>query len=321
MKRQTFFFLSLFTLSVVLMAGQLLSAADPEKPGSKNGDKKNEDKPGADSKAESKKDDDGLVPLNKQKTVLLDLESKRLLLRTTVCLQEGVLEMLCCKKQTKEHESILSIDSSAKAIHAGLLAIGAKVGAPVRFTPKFQPPQGQKLNLYLQWKDKQGKLHREPAQSWVRTATSRYFTAKLDQLPEGVVIDKKSELRYDEKYKELIWFGRMSKKERDDFLAKSKDKPFQAAIKKFYDETQPLLMKADWIFAGSGFSIDEMTGEKYYHAESGDLICVANFPTAIIDVSIASSASGEGNLLFEANQDKIPPRGTPVTIEISLAKK
>lgn len=316
MNRQTFSLLSLFTLTVVLLAGQVLSAVDPVKPKSETTEKTS-----SDSKTETKKSDEGLVPLNKQKTVLLDLEGKRLLLKTKVCLQEGVLEMLCCKKQTKEHESILSIDSPAKAIHAGLLAIGAKVGSPVRFSPKFQPPQGQKLNIYLQWKDKEGKLHREPAQSWVRTATNRYFSAKLEKLPEGVVIDKKSELRYDEKYKELIWFGQMTKKERDDFLSMTRDAEFRDAINKFYKETQPRLMKADWIFAGSGFSVDEMTGEKYYHAESGDLICVANFPTAIIDVNIASSASGEGNLLFEANQDKIPPRGTPVTIEISLAKK
>lgn len=296
-----------------LMTMQYLNAADPVK--------KNTPNANSESKKKTNKQDDGLVALNKQKTVLLDLEGKRLLLRTKVCLQEGVLEMLCCKKQTKEHESILSIDSSAKAIHAGLIAIGAKVGTPVKFSPKFQPPKGQKLSIFLQWKDKQGKLHREPAQCWVRTATNRYFTAKLDQLPEGVVIDKKSELRYDEKYKELIWFGQMSKKERDAFLAKSRQKQFRTAINKFYDESQPRTMKADWIFAGSGFSTDEATGEKYYHAESGDLICVANFPTAIIDVNIASSASGEGNLLFEANQAKIPPRGTPVTIEISLAKK
>ncbi|QDT42824.1 hypothetical protein Pan241w_29130 [Gimesia alba] len=317
MNRQIFSLLSLFTLAVVLIAGQRLSAVDPVKPKSDTADKTS-----TDSKSETKQDDEGLVPLNKQKTVLLDLKGKRLLLKTKVCLQEGVLEMLCCKKQTKEHESILSIDSPAKAIHAGLLAIGAKVGSPVRFSPKFQPPKGQKLKIVLQWKDKEGKLHREPAQSWVRTATNRYFSAKLDKLPEGVVIDRqKSELRYDEKYKELIWFGQMTKKERDDFLSMSKDKPFQEAINKFYDVSQPHLMKADWIFAGSGFSVDEMTGEKYYHAESGDLICVANFPTAIIDVNIASSSTGEGNLLFEANQDKIPPRGTPVTIEISLAKK
>jgi len=316
MKRLIFSWLSLFTLAAVFVCGTFLHADDRAPEATQKAEKKS-----SEASPESKKDDDGLVALNKQKTVLLDLEGKRLLLRTQVCLQEGVLEMLCCKKQTKEHESILSIDSQATAIHAGLIAIGAKPGSPVKFTPKFQPPQGQKLNLFLQWKDKEGKLHREAAQEWVRTATSRYFTAKLDQLPEAVVIDKKSELRYDEKYKELIWFGQMSAEVRDEFLSKSKDEQFQAAIKKFYDESQPRIMKADWVFAGSGFSIDETTGEKYYHAESGDLICVANFPTAIIDIDIPSSSSGEGNLLFEANQDKIPPRGTPVTIEISLAKK
>lgn len=311
MNRQNVAALTLFAF--LLICSPPLTAADPVK-----------EKPvtAADSKsAEAKsKDKDSPVALNKQKTVLLDLANKKLLLKTHVCLQEGVLEMLLCKKQTKEHESILSIESPATAIHAGLLAIGAKVGTPVKFTPEFQPPQGQKLDIVLVWKDKDGKEQREVAQHWVRTATNRYFTTKLDRLPDGVTIDKKSELRYDEKYKELIWFGQMSKESRDQFLAKSKDKAFQAAIKKFYDETQPRLMKFDWIFAGSGFALDEMTGEKYYYAESGDLICVANFPTAIIDVNIVSSASGEENLLFEANKEKIPPRGTPVTIEITLAK-
>ena len=316
MMRQTFLCLPLITLAAVFSCMQQINADEP----AKNNLQKPAEK-SSDSISKSKKEDDGLVALNKQKTVLLDLEGKRLLLRTQVCLREGVLEMLCCKKQTKEHESILSIDSPAQAIHAGLLAIGAKPGSPVKFTPKYQPPQGQKLDLYLQWKDKQGKLHREPAQDWVRNATNRYFTTSLDALPEGVVIDKKSELRYDEKYKELIWFGRMSKETRVDFLSKTRNKAFGAAIKKFYDESQLRTMKADWVFAGSGFSIDEMTGKKMYHAEGGDLICVANFPTAIIDINIASSSSGEGNLMYEAYQEKIPPRGTPVTIEIAIAKK
>ncbi|WP_298866771.1 YdjY domain-containing protein [uncultured Gimesia sp.] len=317
MKRQIFSWLPLITLVLLFACEKQNHADDPAKNNTQKSAKKS-----SNSTTKSKPENEGLVALNKQKTVLLDVEGKRLLLRTQVCLQEGVLEMLCCKKQTKEHESILSIDTSAQAIHAGLLAIGAKAGSPVKFSPKYQPPQGQKLNLYLQWKDKKGKLYRELAQDWVRTATNRYFTSKLDMLPEGVVIDKeKNELRYDEKYKELIWFGQMSKKSRDDFLAMSRNKPFQAAINKFYDESQIHTMKADWVFTGSGFSVDETTGEKIYHAESGDLICVANFPTAIIDINIASSSTGEGNLLYEANPDKIPPRGTPVTIEISVAKK
>lgn len=82
------------------------------------------------------------VPLNKSGTVLLDVDGKRLLLKTKVCLREGVLEMFCCLKQTKEHESILSIDSEAYVIHTGLLALGAKPGSPVKIQPEYAPPKG-----------------------------------------------------------------------------------------------------------------------------------------------------------------------------------
>ena len=44
------------------------------------------------------------VPLNRQGTVLLDRDGKRLLLKAKVAARDRVLEMLCCLKQTKEHE-------------------------------------------------------------------------------------------------------------------------------------------------------------------------------------------------------------------------
>ena len=69
-----------------------------------------------------------LIPLNKQHTVLLDRAGNKLLLRAKVVLRDGILEMLCCPKQTKEHESILAVDAKAFIIHAGLLALGAKPG-------------------------------------------------------------------------------------------------------------------------------------------------------------------------------------------------
>ncbi|HAA61531.1 MAG TPA: hypothetical protein DCE39_11430, partial [Planctomycetaceae bacterium] len=71
------------------------------------------------------------VPLNPQGTVLLDRAGKRLLLKASVCARDRVLEMLCCLKRTKEHESILTIDASAAVVHAGLLALGARQGTPV----------------------------------------------------------------------------------------------------------------------------------------------------------------------------------------------
>ena len=43
------------------------------------------------------------VPLNAQGTVLLDVPGKRLLLKSKVCLQEGVLEMFACRKLSLIH--------------------------------------------------------------------------------------------------------------------------------------------------------------------------------------------------------------------------
>jgi hypothetical protein len=72
-------------------------------------------------------------------------------------------------------------------------------------------------------------------------------------------------------------------------------------------------MEQDWVFAGSGFWTDEETGKKLYYAEQGDLICVSNFATAMLDVPIESSQSAD-QLLFEAFTERLPPKGTKVRL-------
>ena len=72
-------------------------------------------------------------------------------------------------------------------------------------------------------------------------------------------------------------------------------------------------MSHAWVFAGSGFWEDEETGDQYYMAEGGELICVSNFSTATLDLPVESSQANQG-LLFEANTEKIPPIGTPVRL-------
>jgi hypothetical protein len=264
--------------------------------------------PGAESKGD-------LVPFNKAGTVMVDKKRKRVLLKTQVALREGSLEQLCCLKQTKEHESILSLDAKAYVVHTALVAIGTKPGAPVKFNPDFQPPSGQKIEIFVSWADEKEKVHRVPAQQWIRGMTRRFWGVKLDQLPAGVKLPKESELRYDNKLKELSWYGPMSTSQRDDFQKLSKDKAFRDAITFFFEQSQSHEMKADWVFAGSGFYVDEDTGKQYYLAEDGDLICVANFPGATVDVAAESSSQGDG-LLFEAYTERIPPKGTPVTLEL-----
>jgi hypothetical protein len=72
-------------------------------------------------------------------------------------------------------------------------------------------------------------------------------------------------------------------------------------------------MEQDWVFAGSGFWTDEETGKKHYYAEQGDLICVSNFATAMLDVPIPSSQSAD-QLMFEAFTERVPPKGTKVRL-------
>jgi hypothetical protein len=79
-------------------------------------------------------------------------------------------------------------------------------------------------------------------------------------------------------------------------------------------------MKESWVFAGSGFWKDEQTGIEYYKAEGGDFICVSNFPSAMLDLPIESSQAND-ELMFQANHERIPPRGTPVTIILTPKPK
>lgn len=260
------------------------------------------------------------TPLNPQKTVLLDSAEKRLLLKCKVALRTGVLEMLLCRAGTKEHESIFAIDSDAWVIHTGLLALGAKSGTPVGYKDNMIiPPTGTKIDIFCTWADKDDTIHRVKAQSLIRHAINRFQVVTMKARPEGLVTPEDSELRYDETLNELIWYGPMTAAQRDEFLKLSKDKAYQDAIKKFYARSQSRPMKAHWVFAGSGFYTETMgpdKGKKYYQAEGGDVICVANFPSAMLDINEPSSADGEDSLLYEAWTDKLPPEGTIVTLEL-----
>lgn len=261
--------------------------------------------------------DPALVPLNPQGTVLLDAAGKRLVLKAEVCLREGLLEMLACLKQSKEHESILSVDTKAQIVHAGLLALGVEPGKPVQFVPEYKPASGPKLEIHLTWEDEAGKIHREPAQKWVRNSTKRYWLAKLDPAPADLKIPVDSELRWDANQHELLWYGPMTEAQRDQVLKYSKDARYRKAIEDFFQQTRLKELTAGWVFSGSHFYTDKKTGETFYQAESGDLICVANFATATIDLAINSSAQAD-ELMWEAFTDRIPPVGTKVTIEIRV---
>jgi hypothetical protein len=193
------------------------------------------------------------------KNVFLEVQGdkRRVLVNAYVCLREGQLEQLMCRKRTKEHEAILAADADARQMHLALVAAKAEPGSPVQFSPKFQVARGTRIKVSLQYEDN-GKLVTVPAQRWVRNAKTK------------------------------------------------KD------------------LDVDWVFAGSFLSknpLDEKA-PPYYAANDGDVICVANFGTAMLDLPINSSKNND-DLAFEANKERIPPLNAKVTVilEPVLEKK
>ena len=267
----------------------------------------------------------GAVPLNARKTVLLDRDRKRVLVRAEVCLTRGSLEMLLCLPQTKEHESILKYDGDARTLHAALVAAGLEPGEPVKFDPEFAPPKGPIVDLTLFWTDANGEPRTADARTWVRTSTDGWYERDLASLPAGVVLPEDLELRYDEGNTDLLWYGRMTEADRDRALALSTDETFRGHVRSIFEESQPRPMTADFVFAG-GFLYDravkfDAEGNvtetvRTYSAEGGEVVCVANFPSATIDVAEKSSAEGQG-VLYEAATERVPPKGTPVLIRVA----
>jgi hypothetical protein len=80
-----------------------------------------------------------------------------------------------------------------------------------------------------------------------------------------------------------------------------------------WDEKTKEPLAIDWVFAGSIEYEDPITKKPAYAADEGDLITVANFASAILDLPMASSAD-DADRMFTANTKRIPPIGTEVFV-------
>jgi hypothetical protein len=72
------------------------------------------------------------------------------------------------------------------------------------------------------------------------------------------------------------------------------------------------ILPKTWIFVGS----DMLTSGKYWADLDGDVVSVANFESAVIDVPFESSSTN-AILSFKANTTAIPPLKTPVEVIIT----
>jgi len=81
------------------------------------------------------------------------------------------------------------------------------------------------------------------------------------------------------------------------------------------DEKTRKPLAEHWVFAGSELFTDPVTKKTVYAADEGDLITVANFGSALLDLPLASSAS-DADRVFSADTARVPPLGTEVLLRL-----
>ena len=123
-----------------------------------------EDTPKQDKKADAKK-----VEVGKNVWLEVQGDKRRVIVQAEVCLREGMLEHLMCRKRTKEHEAILAADVDARDIHKALILAKATPGTTVKYKDDgtIIPPTGTKIKVTLRYKDKDKEIT-VPGRDWVQ---------------------------------------------------------------------------------------------------------------------------------------------------------
>ena len=110
--------------------------------------------------------------------ITINAEKKYVDVTATVCLRRGdFLEMFACTKDTREHESILVIDSAPSTMHLGLLLLGLEPGKPLSYDmkadpPKLVPAKGPEVAVFIVIKA--DDVEREvPANRWVQDTKTK----------------------------------------------------------------------------------------------------------------------------------------------------
>ena len=111
-----------------------------------------------------------LKRLSPTEEVWIDVVKKEVVVGGRIAMADGPIEVFACPEKTKEHEAVVATRSSARLIHAALLAIGLDPGSPVSFDPDYVAARGPAVAIRMRWKDATGKTQESPAQEWIRSA-------------------------------------------------------------------------------------------------------------------------------------------------------
>ncbi len=116
----------------------------------------------------------------------IDRASNTIAIQAYVALRQGPLELLLCRRLTKEYESILTTDARPSHIHAALLALGLDPGRPAYYDDThakaaiYVPPAGAELTIRLRYKDDSGNQHELDPSQWLLRQSDQISPASMN---------------------------------------------------------------------------------------------------------------------------------------------
>ena len=212
--------------------------------------------------------------------IVIDFENQCVDLEATVCLTDGLLELVACTKGSKEHESIVAVSARPMHIHTALLLTGANNGHPAmrrsvdKQNPRWVnlPPQGDPIEVFLLLPNQDGILVEHPIRDFIVGSDQA-----VDEV-EGKIITASdpSVHRVNEKQKRLPGI---------------------------------------FLFAGSHLR-DNETGARQYLADvSGHVISIATFGDELL--CLPSHQTQKNNALnWQIEPGTLPKVGTRVTLRL-----
>jgi hypothetical protein len=236
----------------------------------------------ADTDQDAKKETRFAVEAVKLPGITIDAEKKRVDIDARVCLDEGLLEVIACIPDTKEHESLVMIDSVPMHVHVAMLLLGAKNGNPAMVTPAnkeqaewiHHPPRGDSISVSLILVNAKGDSIERPVSDFIRRRKGR----------NGFDEDKTEPIQEEQ------------------------------------EADQPAKVFKTFLFTGSRTIEAGNDTRQYVADESGNVVSISTFGDEVLGLPSHVSHANDA-LVWEINPKHLPDKGTKVKLRLSLQDK
>lgn len=216
--------------------------------------------------------------------MVVDFENRCVNLEATICLDKGLLELVACRRGSKEHESVVAVSAKAMHIHTALLLLGANNGNPAMRKQVGDeeseegkrwvniPPRGDPIGVYLVTTSDDGKAIERPISDFITRSSQR-----IDEV-DGIAIAAPSG---------------------------SEGHGGKATAR----------LTHTFLFAGSHLR-DNGPGPRQYLADiSGHVISIATFGDELLCLSFHQSQKNDA-LMWQVKPNSLPEVGTKITLRL-----